>query len=151
MRHGLELRCRRQPYRCLALTWKSKVARGLSISRIRKWPPIGVMQQSHAMKWWDLSSSLSMYYYFFFICFPNLPLFLGLSFFFFFLFSSCFPNLRFFFIWNCFPHLPFPYIPRSSYSLSSSLSYLSIFFFFFWQILTDCIDNFSWDYWTHNF
>ena len=41
---------------CLALIWKSKVARGLSISRIlNKWPPIGVMQQSHAMKWWDLS------------------------------------------------------------------------------------------------
>ena len=41
---------------CLALIWKSKVARGLSISRIlSKWPPIGVMQQSHVMKWWDLS------------------------------------------------------------------------------------------------
>ena len=41
---------------CLALICKSKVAWGLSISRIlSKWPPIGVMQQSHTMKWWDLS------------------------------------------------------------------------------------------------
>ena len=50
------------------LTWvpclylKSIVARGLSISRIlSKWPPIGVMQQSHAMRWWDLSFNLSSY------------------------------------------------------------------------------------------
>ena len=41
---------------CLALICKSKVARGLSISRIlSKWPPIGVMRQTHAMKWWNLS------------------------------------------------------------------------------------------------
>ena len=41
---------------CRALIFKSKVAWGLSISIIfSKWPPIGVMQQSHAMKWWDLS------------------------------------------------------------------------------------------------
>ena len=41
---------------------KSIVAQGLSISRIlSKWPPIEVMQQSHAMRWWDLSFNLSSY------------------------------------------------------------------------------------------